>query len=144
MTISINMKTLLNHLFYRAYWWQETILKETDAILYKTTLITSVFLIFNFFAAIFAFSLYYLKNPVAYPSSAHLIAALAIVFLVYLIYIPSNNYIKIIDECKREDKKIINKRDIMLIIYIVITMATLLYIVIQGREYMVSISPRMP
>ena len=130
------MKTLFNHLFYRVYWWNRNVLKEKDSLLYSTIIGISVFHALNYCTIIFAFFLYVIKDPLAYPKWAHIIMIVLIPLINYTIYWPKGYYKFVISEASNQPKDTLIKRDYILIAYIIITISSFIYMIVEGREFL--------
>ncbi len=129
------MGKFFNHLFYRIYWWNMTIVKEKDFPVFSSLLGISIFQILNISTVIFVFLLYVLKDPMAYPKWVHLILMFLILILDYFIYIHKGKYKEIIKESENETKEALRKKDIYSIIYLLLTFGLFVWIIIKSREF---------
>lgn len=128
------MVNFFDHLFYRIYWWNKKIVKENEIPVFSTLLGLSVFHVLNFTTIIFFYLVYIQKDPMAYPKSMH-IGLMFIIFVIdYFIYINGGRYKRILEASKSENNSSWTGKDIYIIIYIIFTFSTLIWVIIKGRQ----------
>src|SRR5690625_3233146 len=128
------MEKFFNHLFYRIYWWNKTIVKEKDFPVFSSLLGISVFHILNISTLIFIILVYIFKNPMVYPKWIHLIIMFAVLVLDYFIYIHKKRYKEIIKSSENETKISLKRKDYFSLIYIIVSFGLFIWIIIKGRE----------
>lgn len=128
------MEKFFNHLFYRIYWWNKTIVKEKDFPVFSSLLGISVFHILNISTLIFIILVYIFKDPMVYPKWVHLIIMFVVLVLDYFIYIHKKRYKEIIKSSENETKISLKRKDYFSLIYIIVSFGLFIWIIIKGRE----------
>ena len=112
------MKKIFDHLFYRVYWWNKSILKEKDFVILSTLLGFSVLHVLNISTIIFVYLVYVLEDTLAYSKMFHV----------------SKRYISIIHLSQKKNIRKLRILDALVFTYVVFTFGLFIWIIIKGRE----------
>lgn len=124
---------LSNHLFYRIYWWNVRIVKEKNFPLFSALLGISIFHILNFSSIIFALYIFVIGDIQLYPKWLHILLMFLILTADYFLFVHNGHYKKLISRNIVSDNKL-HKFDYLLILYMLITFGSFIFIIIKGRE----------
>lgn len=125
---------MFDHLFYPIYWWNQNVVKERSLPVFSSLLGVSVFKVLNISTLIFSFLLLYTKDIKDYPKWLYVLMMLAVLITNYFIYIHKRRYKEIIEESKNQGKQKLRRKDIILVIYIIVTFLVFFYVVLEGRK----------
>ncbi|AWI25515.1 hypothetical protein HYN49_06175 [Flavobacterium pallidum] len=128
------MKLFLYHFFYRMYWWNTQIVKEKNFPVFSALLGVSVFTMLNITTIIFAYLVFVLKNPLAYPKWLHIIVSAFALVLNYFIYVHKKKYLSILKTMSEVAKSKIRVRDALSTLYILLSFSMVVWIVICSRN----------
>ena len=128
------MKKIFDHLFYRVYWWNKSILKEKDFVILSTLLGFSVLHVLNISTIIFVYLVYVLEDTLAYSKMFHVFLMFTISVIDYFIYIHSKRYISIIHLSQKKNIRKLRILDALVFTYVVFTFGLFIWIIIKGRE----------
>lgn len=131
------MKKFFNHIFFRMYWWNESILKRKGTHLFSAIIGLSAIHVLNYTTIVFSFFLYIIKNPLAYPMWIQIAAMILILIATYLAYSRNDYYKEIVAKAKKEKKSELMYLDIGMVFYIIISIIVHIFIVIKSRELVV-------
>ena len=123
-----------NYLFYRLYWWNTKIIKETTVPVFYASIGLATFQGLNFISFYFLFSVYIFNN---YNTSKEMTMLLGgIICLFNLLYYGINKrYLKIIKTNEFKSVKEKRKKDFFCILYILFTILLSIFTVVIGHEH---------
>jgi len=130
------MRNILYHIFYLVYWWNIKIIKEKDIPVLSAYLFVSVLIGLNIISLYSIFVIYVIRNPNAYPSWGHWLIILLSFVPNYFIFINKDKYKKILNESQNMNKTEKRKKDIISIIYVLLTFLIGVYIINASREFL--------
>lgn len=130
------MINIFNHIFYRVHCWNIKVIKEKDFPVLSAYLTISALLGINILSIIFMFLVYVIKNPQLYPTWGNWIIVVFSLVPNYYIFINKKKYKKILDESENLDKTEKRKKDIISIIYVLLTFLIGIYIINASREFL--------
>lgn len=128
------MKDMFDHLFYRFYWWNLNVVKERQLPIFSSFLGVSIFKVLNISTLIFTFLLLCVKGNSVYPKWLHALMMLAMLIVDYFIYIHKGQYKEIIERSKNLEKEKLRKKDIIIIVYMILTFVLLFWVIFEGRK----------
>lgn len=132
------MTKFFNHLFYRVYWWNVKVVKESQLPLYSTVLGVSLFFYLNLSTVIFTILLYWVRDFSGFTKTQHILCGGIVLLIVYLTYVRTGRYEKVLKDSKEKPKSETRKLDIAVICYIFITFLLMILIIVKGREFNLS------
>lgn len=125
---------MFDHLFYRFYWWNLNIVKETGLPVFSSFLGVSVFKTININTLVYVFLVFSVKDVQLYPKWLHALVMLAVLVLDYFIYIHNGRYKEIIEESKNQAKQKLRRKDIIIVIYMILTFVLFFWAIFEGRK----------
>ncbi len=128
------MIRLLDHLFYRMYWWNTNIVKEKDLTLFSALLGVATFHVINFSTLIFCYFVFVAKDVTTYPKWAHILLMITILIVDYIYFIHNCRYKKIVEDNFKSSRSELKRNDFYIIIYMSISIFAVIYIISKARE----------
>jgi hypothetical protein len=126
------MKKFVYHLYYRLYWWNSKIVKDGSLAPFSTLLSTSMLKILNLLSILYIVFYYVIDKNIFLPKWLQTIIMISVLVLDYFIYIFNSKYRDILIESKKLGLKELRMRDFIVIAYIIITFALLIWIIIEN------------
>jgi hypothetical protein len=123
------MKYIFYHLFYRVYWWNIKVIKEKDFPVLSAYLFVSGLMSINVISLLSILLVFIIKDPQAAPIWNPWIIILITFLPNYFFFIHKKKYKDIIDNSQNLDKVEKRKRDIAILIYILLTFIILILVV---------------
>lgn len=128
------MKQIFYQIFYRVYYWNINIIKEKDLPVLSSFLSVSALMGINIYSIMGIFSIFIIKDVKLYPDWIYLIVMFFSMTPNYFIFIRDRKYKNIIHDSESMNRSEKKKRDINMIIYIVITILFAAFISISSRN----------
>ncbi len=123
------MKYIFYHLFYRVYWWNIKVIKEKDFPVLSAYLFVSGLMSINVISLLSILLVFIIKDPQTAPIWNPWIIILITFLPNYFFFIHKKKYKDIIDNSQNLDKVEKRKRDIAILIYILLTFIILILVV---------------
>lgn len=123
------MKYIFYHLFYRVYWWNIKVIKEKDFPVLSAYLFVSGLMSINVISLLSILLVFIIKNPQGAPIWNPWVI-IPITFLPnYFFFIHKKKYKDIIDNSQSLGKVEKRKRDIAILMYILLTFIIMILVV---------------
>lgn len=129
------MIQLFYYIFYRVYCWNIYVIKEKDLPVFSSFLTISALMGLNINSFIIGFLVFVLKDIELYPDWGFWIIMLISITPNYFIFIKNKKYKTIISDCKSMKKSEKKKMDILMIIYVMVTILIVVFISISSRNF---------
>lgn len=126
------MKKFVYHLYYRLYWWNSKIVKDGSLAPFSTLLSTSMLKILNLLSILYIVFYCVIDKNIFLPKWLQTIIMISVLVLDYFIYIFNSKYRDILIESKKLGLKELRRRDFIVIAYVIITFALLIWIIIEN------------
>jgi len=124
---------MIDYLFYRMYYWNTKVVRDLTP-LFSAILCTSIFIGLNIIA-IYNFYFFYFENDLSFLSR-YIDLSFGILSFVFCFYYFKKNdrYREVLTKYKNisEEEKI--KKDIFIVLYIMVTMGSMIWIAIELRK----------
>lgn len=129
------MIKLFDYLFFRVFWWNESIVKEKGMPILSTIIGVALFPYLNLLTLLYTIILLRYDGLPILPKWSIVLIGIFVVVSVYYGLVFKRDYKEIIKENKAYSKKEKTKKDIVIISYIILTFASLVWIIIKGRAF---------
>ena len=123
------MKYIFYHLFYRVYWWNIKVIKEKDFPVLSAYLFVSGLMSINVISLLSILLAFIIKNPQEAPIWNPWVIILITFLPNYFFFIHKKKYKDIIDNSQSLNKVEKRKRDIAILMYILLTFIILILVV---------------
>lgn len=128
------MKQIFYQIFYRVYCWNIYVIKEKDFPVFSSFLSVSFLMGLNINSIIIGFLVFVFSDIYIYPDWGYWIVMLLSMTPNYFIFIRDRKYKNIIHDSEAMNKHQKRKRDIAMIIYIIITILVAVFVSISSRN----------
>lgn len=126
------MKRLFDHLFFRIYWWNIKIVKDSDFPIFSALIGLAFFHSLNITTLIFVI-LIMNDWQMLYHKWVHLFLLFLILLIDFFIYVYKGKSNEIIEVEGLKDKRSIIKKDIAILIYMIVSIILFFLVVIIGK-----------
>lgn len=128
------MRKIFYQIFYRVYCWNIYIIKEKDLPILSSFLSVSALMGINIYSIMGVFSIFIVKDVKLYPDWIYLFVMFLSMTPNYFIFILDRKYKNILIDSEAMNKPEKKKRDVAMIIYIIITILFAAFVSISANK----------